>query len=109
MAMGPDLRQGADQSSLGVIAVVVMDVDEEIRAGRALGRNGRAGQPGHLIGFRSCREMENTGNPHGHQNCKTEQHWKLPSAPFRAAQHSIELSFTPIAHQYAPFLSFLRV
>ena len=86
MHMGLDLRQGADQASVLVEAVVVVRMQEEARIARSRRCFGRAGQDPLLIGFRSGREVEESGDSCDHQQAKAEQHADLPSALFHLTQ-----------------------
>ena len=106
MTVGTDFRQRADQVSVCVKAVVVVDVDEEVRVSRALGRHGRTGQLGYLIGLRDRGEMEDADHAGCHHQGKADQQHDMPSASVDRTQHSVDLIFRTSVHLSPSFSSF---
>ena len=106
MTVGTDFRQRAYKIPFRVIAVVVVDMDEEVRGGRALGRHGRTGQLGYLIGLRDCGEMEDAGHAGCHHQCKADQQPNMPFSFFHLTQFHRDLGFFPVVLSSPPLCLF---
>ena len=104
--VGLDLRQRADKMPVAVVAVVVVDMDEEVGTGCTRRRYGRAGELSHLVRLRGCREMEDPGDPGGYQQAHANQQRKLPLLFFHLAQSHRDLVFPPVVHLSPPLRLF---